>query len=204
MRAFGADLTIVPSEGGKTTPDLIPRMMKLAEEMARQSGAYRTNQIFNEDQHIGYNAIGREILQQLDGNVDAFVASFGTAGCSMGVAQILRGKSRSIGVYLIEPSESPVVSKGIEGTHDIEGIGAGFVPSLLKRDLYDEILTVSTEDAQQMARKLAREEGIFAGTSSGANVLGALQVAKKLGGGKNIVTVAVDTGLKYLSTELYG
>jgi cysteine synthase A len=152
----------------------------------------------------GYNALGREILNQLDGKVDAFVASFGTAGCSMGVAEVLKAvRGREVGVFLVEPAESPVVSRGIKGTHDIEGIGAGFVPPLLRKDLYDEILTVSTEEANEMARRLAREEGIFSGSSTGANIVASLRVASKLGKGKNIVTVAVDSGLKYLSTEVY-
>jgi cysteine synthase A len=204
MKAFGAELTVVPSEGGKTTPDLIPRMMRIAEEMGKEPRTYRTNQFYNKHMLKGYNRLGTEILDQLDGNVDAFVASFGTAGCSMGVAEVLKAvRDRRIAVVLVEPAESPVVSRGIKGTHDIEGIGAGFVPPLLRKELYDEILTVSTEEANEMARRLAREEGIFAGSSTGANVLASLTVAKRLGAGKNIVTVAVDSGLKYLSTEVY-
>jgi cysteine synthase len=150
MKVFGAELTIVPSEGGKVTADLIPRMMKRAEEIAKQTGAFRTDQFNNEDQLLGYNGIGREVLDQLDGNVDAFVASFGTAGCAMGVSQVLKAKGKSNRVFLIEPSETPVVSKGKKGTHHIEGIGVGFVPPLLKRELYDGILAVSTEEAQEM------------------------------------------------------
>ncbi|HUK50082.1 MAG TPA: cysteine synthase family protein [Terriglobales bacterium] len=203
MKAFGAELVIVPSEGGKTTPEIIPKMMKFAEEMGREPRTYRTNQFYNKHMLKGYNTLGTEILDQLDGKVDAFVASFGTAGCSMGVAEVLKAKSPEIGVFLVEPGESPVVSKGVKGTHDIEGIGAGFVPPLLRRDLYDEILTVSTEEANEMARKLAREEGIFSGSSTGANAVASLTIAKKLGGGKNVVTVAVDSGLKYLSTDVF-
>jgi cysteine synthase len=203
MRALGAELTVVPSVGGKTTPDLIPKMMKVAEEMAREPRTYRTNQFYNKHMLKGYNKLGTEILEQLDGNVDAFVASFGTAGCSMGVAEVLKARSDKIGVFLVEPAESPVVSKGIKGTHDIEGIGAGFVPPLLRKELYDKILTVSTEESNEMARRLAREEGIFSGSSTGANVVASLEVGKKLGAGKNVVTVAVDSGLKYLSTEVY-
>ena len=204
MRAFGAELIMVPSQGGKTTPELIPKMMKIAEEIGREPRTYRTNQFYNKHMLKGYNGLGREILSQLQGNVDAFVASFGTSGCSMGVAEVLKSvRSGEIGVFLVEPAESPVVSKGIEGTHDIEGIGAGFIPPLLRKDLYDEILTVSTEEANEMARRLTREEGIFSGSSTGANIIASLRVAKKLGAGKNIVTVAVDSGLKYLSTEVY-
>ena len=203
MKAFGAELIMVPSEGGKTTPDLIPRMMKVVEEMGREPGTYRTNQFYNRYMLEGYNILGQEILDQLGGKVDAFVASFGTAGCSMGVAEVLKAKSKGIGIYLVEPAESPVVSRGIKGTHDIEGIGAGFVPPLLRRELYDEILTVSTEEADEMARRLAREEGVFSGSSTGANVIASLEVGRKLGEGKNVVTVAVDSGLKYLSTQVY-
>jgi cysteine synthase len=203
MKAFGANLTVVPSEGGKITPDLIPRLIKMAEEMGKRPGTFRTDQFNNKNQLKGYNKMGMEILDQLDDRVDAFVAAAGTAGCSMGVAEILKARNKGIKVFIVEPEEAPLISRGIKGTHHIEGIGAGFIPPLLRKELYDEVLTVSTEDAQAMARKLAREEGIFAGTSSGANVVGALKVAQQFGIGKNIVTVAVDTGLKYLSTEVY-
>ncbi len=204
MKAFGADLTIVPSEGGKTTPDLIPRMMKIAEEMGKAPRTYRTDQFHNRHMLKGYNKMGEEILTQLGGNVDAFVASFGTAGCSMGVAEVLKAaKDTTAAVILVEPAESPTVSKGLSGTHDIEGIGSGFVPPLLRKALYDEVLTVSTEEARAMARRLAKEEGIFSGASTGANVAASLAVARRLGPGKRVVTVAVDSGLKYLSTEVY-
>lgn len=203
MRAFGADLVVVPSEGGRITPDLFYRVKKKAEEIAHQPGVFFTDQFNNEDQLIGYNGIGREVLGQLDGKVDAFVVSFGTAGCAMGVAQILKAKSKSTKVILVEPSEAPLVSKGQDGTHGIEGIGVGIVPPLLRKQLYDEILTVSTEEAEVMARRLAKEEGILAGASTGANVQGALRMARNLGRGNNIVTVAVDSGLKYLTTEVY-
>jgi cysteine synthase A len=203
MKAFGAELIIVPSEGGKTTPELIPKMMRIAEEIGREHGTYRTNQFYNKHMLKGYNALGAEILSQLNGKVDAFVASFGTAGCSMGVAEVLKAARKEIEIVLVEPEESPVVSRGIKGTHDIEGVGAGFVPPLLSKDLYDEILTVSTDEANEMTRRLAREEGIFSGSSTGANIIASLRVAKKLGAGKNIVTVAVDSGLKYLPTGVY-
>lgn len=203
MKAFGAELTILPSESGKTTPDLIPNMMKIAEKMGREPHTYWTNQFYNKHMLKGYNALGREILDQLDGNVSLFVASFGTGGCAMGVAEVLKAQNRKTRIVLVEPEESPVMSKGFAGTHDIEGIGVGFVPPLLDKELYDEILTVSTDGANDMARKLAKEEGIFAGSSSGANVAASLRLARNLGEGENIVTVAVDSGLKYLSTDVY-
>ena len=178
-------------------------MMKVAGEMSKEPHTYQTNQFYNKHMLKGYNELGTEILDQLDGKVDAFVASFGTAGCAMGVAEVLKARSKGIGVYLVEPVESPTVSRGIKGTHGIEGIGAGFVPPLLRKELYDDILTVSTEKSNEMARRLAKEEGIFSGSSTGANVVASLEVARKLGAGKNVVTVAVDSGLKYLSTEVY-
>ncbi len=203
MKAFGADLIVVPSEGGKITTDLFQRVKKKAEEIAQQPGSFFTRQFNNPDQLLGYNAMGREILGQLDGKADAFVASFGTAGCAMGVAQVLKSRNKAARVILLEPSEAPVVSKGQEGSHHIEGIGVGIVPPLLRKELYDEILTVSTQEAETMAGRLAREEGIFAGTSTGANVQGALITARNMGRGDNIVTVAVDSGLNYLASNVY-
>jgi cysteine synthase len=203
MKALGADLTIVPSNGGEVTPELVSELMSKAEELGRAPNTYRTNQFYNRHALRGYNKLGNEILEQLDGKVDAFVAAVGTAGCAMGVAEVLKAHNPEIKVFVVEPSESPVISTGSPGAHRIEGIGMGFVPPLLRRDLYDEVLTVREEDAKAMARRLSLEEGIFSGASTGANVAGALEAAKILGAGKNIVTLAVDTGLKYLSTELY-
>ena len=151
----------------------------------------------------GYNRFGEEILTELNGKVDAFVASIGTAGCAMGVAEGLKAKNPQTKVFIVDPSESPVISKGTAGTHQIEGIGVGFIPPLLRREMYDDVVTVTEDDAKMMARRLALEEGIFAGTSTGANVVAAIDQAKKMDEGARIVTVAVDTGLKYLSTELY-
>jgi len=203
MKAFGAELTIIPSDGGKITPDLIKKAMAKAEELGKEPNTYPTNQMYNKHSLKGFNKMGEEILRQLDGKVDAFVASVGTAGCAMGVAEVLKARNPQTKVFVVEPAESPVISKGFAGTHHIEGIGIGFVPPLLRRELYDDVLSVREEDAKNMAKRLALEEGIFAGTSTGANVVAAINVANMLGEDKNIVTVAVDTGLKYLSTELY-
>jgi cysteine synthase A len=203
MKAFGAELTIIPSDGGRITPDLTKKAMAKAEELGKEPNTYRTNQLYSKHSLKGYNKIGEEILRQLDGKVDAFVASVGTAGCAMGVAEVLKAKNTQTKVFVVEPAESPVISKGFAGTHHIEGIGIGFVPPLLRRELYDDVLSVREEDAKNMAKRLALEEGIFAGTSTGVNVVAAINVANMLGEDKNIVTVAVDTGLKYLSTELY-
>lgn len=147
--------------------------------------------------------MGEEILSQTNGLIDAFVASVGTAGCAMGVAEVLKARNPNIRVVVVEPAESPVISKGLAGEHHIEGIGVGFIPPLLRGELYDEVIVVKEEDAKQMARRLAREEGIFSGTSTGENVVASTELAKKSKKGSKIVTVAVDTGLKYLLTEPY-
>ena len=203
MRAFGAELTVIPSEKGKTTPDIVKKMMAKAEELGKEPNTYRTNQLYNKHSLMGYSKLGEEILTQLDGKVDAFVASVGTAGCAMGVAEVLKAKNPRTKIFIVEPAESPVISKGSVGTHQMEGVGIGFIPPLLRRELYDEVVTVTEQEAIQMARRLTSEEGIFAGTSTGANVVAAMNVAKNMDEGKHVVTVAVDTGLKYLSTELY-
>lgn len=200
MRALGAEVIMVPSRGGKITPDLIPRLIEKAKELAAQPNTYWTNQFYNRHALKGHNKTGEEILAQTGAKLDAFVSATGTAGCAMGVAQVLKAKDPKIKVFLVEPAESPIISKGYAGTHHIEGI-AGFVPPLLGKELYDDVISVPEEDAKIMARRLAKEEGIFAGTSTGANVCGALEAAKRLGKGRRIVTVAVDTGLKYLGTE---
>lgn len=203
MRALGAELTIVPSNQGKVSGELVKKLMEKAEELSSAPNTYYANQMQNRYALKGYNKMGEEIITQLDGKVDAFVASFGSAGCVMGVAEVLKRKDPKTRVFIVEPSESPVISKGRAGAHHIEGIGDGIVPPLLRRELYDDVIDVTEEDSKTMSRRLAREEGIFAGTSTGANVQAALQVMTKLGERKNIVTIAVDSGLKYLSTELY-
>ena len=203
MRALGAELTIVSSDQGRISGELVKKMMAKAEELSRAPNTYYTNQMQNRHALKGYNKMGEEILMQLDGKVDAFVASFGSAGCVMGVAEVLKRKAPKTKVFIVEPAESPLISKGRAGTHHIEGIGDGIIPPLLRRDLYDGVIEVTEEDSKIMARRLASEEGVFAGTSTGANVQASLQVMARLGEAKNIVTVAVDSGLKYLSTELY-
>ena len=204
MRAFGADLTVIPSDGGQVTPDLIPRMMERAEEIAGSRPSYFTNQLNNHDGAGGYEPIGSELLEQIPGPVDAFCASVGTAHMLMGVSRVLRNANRSTRIVALEPASSPIISKGTSGTHHVEGIGIGFFPPLLEQSLYDEARGIDEAGSRRMAWRLAREEGIFAGTSSGMNVLGACELAKELGPGRTVVTVAVDTGLKYLAGDLYG
>lgn len=203
MRAFGAEVVIVPSKGGKVTPDLVPRMIERAKELASEPDTFWTDQFYNRDQLKGHNKMGEEIWAQTGGILDAFVASVGTAGCAMGVAEVLKAKNPNVRVVVVEPAESPMISRGVAGEHHIEGIGAGMMPPLLRKDLYDEVVAVKEKDAMEMARRLAREEGVFSGTSTGANVAASLELAKKIKKGSRVVTVAVDTGLKYLGTEPY-
>ena len=203
MRAFGATVIEVPSEGGRTTKELIQRMIATAQELAREPGVFYADQFNNPDAAGGYDPLAREILQQLDGPLDAFVQSVGTAQCILGVSRVLRAESPATNIVAVEPSESPVLSGGVPGSHKIEGVGPGFVAPRWRPDLADDIQTVSTAEAREMARRLAREEGVFAGTSTGANVVASLRVAERLGAGRTVVTLACDTGLKYLSTDVY-
>jgi len=204
MRAFGAELTIVPSEGGKVTPDLTPRMIQRAREIAESEPSYFTNQLENTDGAKGYEKIGQELIEQIDGPIHVFCASVGTSHMLMGVAHVLRRLNPPPRIVAFEPSSTPVISKGTSGTHHVEGIGIGFVPPLLDNAFYDEARGMDEDQARHMARRLAREEGIFTGTSSGMNVLGACNLAQELGPGHTVVTVAVDTGLKYLDGDLFG
>jgi cysteine synthase A len=203
MAALGAELTLVPSEGGLTTKQLILDMIEVARGMSREPNTFWTNQLENTDAIAGYVLLGEEIWAQTQGRVDAVVQSVGTAASSRGVAEVLRAKKPGVRVVAVEPAESAVLGGGAPGPHKIEGIGVGYVPPLWEPALVDEIVPVPTADAKAMARALAREEGLFAGTSSGANVIAALRVAERLGRGATVVTLLCDSGLKYLSTDVY-
>lgn len=203
MRALGATVVELPSEGGRTTRELIQRMIAQAAELSAAPGTFYADQFNNPDAAAGYVPMAEELWAQSGRRVDAFVQSVGTAQCLTGMAGALRARHPDVHVVAVEPAESPVLSGGAPGAHQIEGVGPGFVPPLWQPALADEIIPVSTEAAQAMARRLAREEALFAGTSTGANVAAALQVAARLGPGRTVVTVACDTGLKYLSTALY-
>ena len=203
MRALGAGITIVPSGGRGITADLIKRMIETAREISARPGAFWTDQLNNHDAIAGYHPLGEELWNQCDGALDAFVHSVGTAHSIHGVARALRAHRRSLRVVAVEPAESAVLSGGPSGAHRIEGIGIGFVPPLWHPDEVDEITTVGTDEAKAMARRLAREEGVFAGTSTGANVVAALRVAERLGSGATVATIVVDSGLRYLSTDLF-
>jgi cysteine synthase A len=203
MAAFGAELTIVPSEGGLTTKKLILDMIEAARRLSQEPNTFWFDQLNNKDSIAGYHPLGEEIWTQTDGKVGAFVHSAGASASSRGVAMVLKRRKPAVEVHVVEPAESAVLSGGPPGAHRIEGTGIGRTPPLWEPTLVDGIVPVSTDDAEKMARRLAREEALFAGTSSGANVVAALQVAKRLGPGATVVTLMVDSGLKYLSTGVY-
>ncbi len=203
MVALGAELTLVPSEGGLTTKKLILDMIETAREICRQPHTFWTDQLNNLDSIAGYYPLAEEIWNQTDGKLDAFVQCAGTAASSRGVATILKRHNPNIKIIIVEPAESAVLSGGPAGPHKIEGVGIGFKPPLWEPSLVDEIMAVRTDDAKAMARRLAREEGLFAGTSSGANVIAAIRVAERLGPEARVATLMVDSGLKYLSTDIY-
>jgi cysteine synthase A len=203
MAALGAELVMVPSEGGLTTKKLILDMIERARGLSAEPNTYWTDQLRNHDAIAGYFPLGEEIREQTQGSVDAFVYGVGTAATIRGVGSVLRRHRASVKIVAVEPAESPVLSGGQPGPHNIEGVGVGFIPPLWEPDLADEIVAISTAEAKAMARRLAREEALFAGTSSGANVLAAIEVGKRLGPGATVVTVISDSGLKYLSTDVY-
>lgn len=204
MRAFGARLDVLPSEGGKITPALIQSLIARARELSTEPNTFWTDQFNNPDNPAGYHAMAAEILDALDGRVDEFAMMVGTSGCFSGNAVVLKDKVPGVRCVAGEPATSPALSSAGPFTgHRIEGTGPGFAPANFRRDLADAVVAVSDDDAFATARRLAREEGIFGGISSGANVWIALQRAKTLAAGARIVTVVCDSGLKYLKGELY-
>jgi cysteine synthase len=204
MKAFGADLEIIPSENGLITAKLIGSLIERARELSKAPNTYWTDQFNNVDNRNAYHNMAREILDELGNNVDEFIMGVGTGGCFSGNSEVFKKVVPTIRCIPIEPLNVRALSGGdTSGTHKLEGIGSGFVPSICRLDLADEIISVSNEDAYKTARQLARLEGIFGGTTSGANVWAAIQRARIIGAGKRIVTVVVDSGLKYLRGDLY-
>ena len=203
MAALGAELMLVPSEGGLTTKKLILDMIEAARTLSREPHTYWTDQLNNQDSIAGYYALGEEIWSQTHGEIDAFVHCVGTGASSRGVATVLKRYKPSIKIVAVEPAESSVLLGGQPGPHKIEGVGIGYTPPLWDPTLVDDILPVKTDDAKDMARRLAREEALFAGTSSGANVVAAIRVAARLPPGAKVVTLMADSGLKYMSTDVY-
>jgi cysteine synthase len=203
MAALGAELVLVPSEGGLTTKKLILDMIEAARTLSREPHTYWTDQLNNHDSIAGYHPLGEEIWSQTEGRIDAFVHSVGTAASLRGVATVLRRHKPGVRIAAVEPAESSVLRGGASGPHKIEGIGIGYTPPLWDPSIVDDILPVPTTEAKNMARRLASEEALFAGTSSGANVIAAIEVGRRLGPGATVVTLMVDSGLKYLSTDVY-
>jgi cysteine synthase A len=203
MAALGAALTLVPSEGGLTTRQLILDMIEAARELTRQPHTYWTDQLNNHDSIAGYTSLGDEIWRQTGGHIDAFVHCVGTGASLRGVATVLKHHNPRIEFIAVEPAESSVLLGGPAGPHKIEGVGIGYTPPLWDPTLVDGIVPVPTHDAKEMTRQLARQEALFAGTSSGANVVASIEVARRLGPGARVVTLLPDSGLKYLTTDVY-
>jgi cysteine synthase A len=204
MRAFGAEVELIPSPEG-ITPGLIPAMMRRAAEITAETGAFATDQFNNTDMVDGYRRMGEELLDQLPGlpPVSAFCSYVGTAGCFLGVSRALAAKLPGLHRVVVEPAESAVLSGRLAGTHHIEGGGIGQRPPQLHPADWDEVIAIPEAEAFDTARRAAREEGIFSGPSTGANLAAALAVARRLGPGHRVVTPQVDSGLKYLAGLLY-
>ena len=203
MRAFGADLLIVDSDGGKITPPLFDRMRAEVKRLLAEGNTYWTDQFNNQDAITGYMGIGRELVEQTGGALHAFCGAVGTAGMLTGVSRALKAGGCAARIVALEPLSAPMLTQGHGGTHRVEGIAPGFVPPHLTPGVYDEARAVDEAAARVMAKRLAKEEGVFAGTSTALNVLAALKLAKELGPGKVVATVAVDSGLKYLAGDLF-
>ena len=203
MAALGAELTLVPSESGGTTRRLILEMIEAARSLSAEPHTYWIDQLNNDDSIAGYHELGREIWRQTGGAIDAFVHCVGTGASSRGITEVLKRHKPDVRFVAVEPAESAVLSGGTAGRHKIEGVGIGYTPPLWEPSLVDAIEPVGTDEAKAMSRRLARHEGLFAGTSSGANVVAAIRVAERLGPSGRVVTLMADSGLKYLSTDVY-
>jgi cysteine synthase len=203
MEAFGAELRMVPSDGGKVTPALFERFQKEIAILADEPNTFWTDQFRNQDAIQGYMGIGRELLEQAGGKIDAFCGAVGTGGMLRGVARAFREAGSHARIVALEPASSPALTQGHGGPHHVEGVGTGTVPPHMADRPYDEARSVDEADARAMARRLAREEGLLVGTSSGLNIVAAVQIAKELSPGAVVATVAVDTGLKYLAGDLF-
>lgn len=211
MEIFGAEVEVLKSVGGKLTADLVPRMMARAREIAAEGPSYATDQMRNPDMVAGYESLGEELVKQMGAQghrgtgaqVDVFCAAVGTSGMLMGTSRVLRRVYPDVRIVAFEPATSSVLSGGAAGTHGVEGVAPGFVPPQFDRAVVSETRGIDEALGRRMSWELARREGIFAGTSTGLNVAGAIQIAKEIGAGHTVVTVAVDSGLKYLGGDLY-
>lgn len=204
MRAFGATVELIPAKDLKLTAAIIDQMISRAKELAQAPNTFWPNQVHNPDNKRGYHGMGKEILAALGTKIDEFVMAVGGGGCISGNSEVLKAAIPGLRTIAVEPLHVRNISgRGTSGTHKLEGIGLSFVPSILRKDLIDDIIAVSDADAYRTAHQLAKQEGVFGGATAGANVWAALQRAKVLGPGKTIVTVICDSGLKYLQGDLY-
>ena len=198
LRAYGAELVLTPG------PEGMGGAIRKATELSKEEGYFMPQQFENEaNPEIHRETTGRELLEQVEGSVDAFVSGIGTGGTITGAGGLLKENFPNLKIYAVEPADSPVLSGGKPGPHKIQGIGAGFVPSILNTNVYDEVIQVTNDQAFEIARRAGREEGILGGISSGAAIYAALQVAEKLGAGKKVVAIIPSNGERYLSTPLY-
>ena len=203
MNSLGADLEVIKSRDGKITKELINKMINRAKEISKEPNTFFTNQLDNEDVIKGFVPLGEEILDQINGSIDAVCDTVGTAGTLMGIAKAFKNTNSNSKIIAVEPSSSPILSKGIKGSHNVEGVGLGFIPKIYDSKLVDDVITIEESIARQTSRDLALKEGIFCGTSSGMNVAAAIQISQKLGPKSRVVAIACDTGLKYLSEGLF-
>jgi cysteine synthase len=203
MVLFGAELEVLKSDGGKLTPDLVPRMMARAREIAAEGPSYATDQMRNPDMVAGYESLGEELLRQVQGPMHVYCGAVGTAGMLMGTGRVLKRADPKTRLVALEPTTSAVLSGAVPGRHGVEGVAPGFVPPQFDRALVSETRAVDEAEARRMAWTLARQEGLFGGTSTGLNIVAALEIARELGPDHTVVTVAVDSGLKYLAGDLY-
>ena len=203
MNSLGADLEVIKSRDGKITKELINKMINRAKEISKEPNTFFTNQLDNEDVIKGFVPLGEEILDQINGNIDAVCDTVGTAGTLMGIAKAFKNASSNSKIIAVEPSSSPILSEGIKGSHNVEGVGLGFIPKIYDSKLVYDVITIEESIARQTSRDLALKEGVFCGTSSGMNVAAAIQISQKLGPKSRVVAIACDTGLKYLSEGLF-
>lgn len=203
MQLFGASLELIDNGDRGITPDLVPRMMEHARQLSKEGGFFWTRQFENPDVLTGYRKMAAEILQQIEKPIHTFCAGVGTAGMFVGVGDALKRHNSATRLIALEPAAAPLLTKGQHGTHTVEGIAPGFIPPFLQNFSYNGAMSIEEAEARETARRLVREEGILAGTSTGLNVAAALRIAKTLSPSDVVVTVACDSGLKYLSTGLY-
>ena len=203
MNSLGADLEVIKSRDGKITKELINKMINRAKEISKEPNTFFTNQLDNEDVIKGFVPLGEEILDQINGSIDAVCDTVGTAGTLMGIAKAFKNANSNSKIIAVEPSSSQILSEGIKGSHNVEGVGLGFIPKIDDSKLVYDVITIEESIARQTSRDLALKEGIFCGTSSGMNVAAAIQISQKLGPKSRVVAIACDTGLKYLSEVLF-